>query len=111
MAKIVQYPHYLFALETQDDYRDEDGNWVTGGQTLVYKGKCREESNGKGSQLQIAGGEFRIFSSTIQLPKGTEKIKEGNEIFVSDDQAGEEIRIKGEVLKFDKGQLHSRLWV
>ena len=97
--------------ETQDDYRDEDGNWVSGGTTHVYKGKCREESSGKGSQLQIAGGEFRIFSSTIQLPKGTDVIKEGDEIFVSDDQAGEEIRIKGEVLKFDKGQLHSRLWV
>lgn len=111
MARIEQYPHYLFAVETSESHQDEDGNWIPGSTTIVYKGKCREETNGKGSQIQLAGGNFHIFSSLIQLPKGTGKINEGSEVIITDDANGEDIRIKGKVLKFDKGQLHSRLWV
>ena len=111
MARVVQYPHYLFALETTDDHRDEDGNWIPGTTEMVFIGKCREETNGKGSQIQLAGGTFHVYSSLIQLPKGTRKIAEGTKIAVTDDQNGEDVRIEGDVLKFDPGQLHSRLWL
>lgn len=111
MARIEQYPHYLFAVETSKSYRDDDGNWISDSTTIVYKGKCREETNGKGSQIQLAGGNFHVFSSLIQIPKGANRVSEGAEVIVADDANGEEIRIKGEVLKFDKGQLHSRLWL
>lgn len=111
MARIEQYPHYLFAVETTESYRDDDGNWIPGSTTIVYKGKCREETNGKGSQIQLAGGTFHIFSSLIQLPKGTGRISEGSEVIIADDAEGNDIRIKGEVLKFSQEQLHSRLWV
>jgi len=111
MAIIEQYPHYLFAVETSESHQDGDGNWIPGSTTIVYKGKCREETNGKGSQIQLAGGTFHVFSSLIQLPKGTGKINEGSEVIITDDANGDDIRIKGEVLKFSKEQLHSRLWL
>lgn len=111
MARIIQYPHYLFVTEATEAYQDEDGNWVGGGTQLVLKTKCREETNGKGLLVQVAGGEFKLFSSLIQCPEGTSRIQEGTEIVVSDDESGNEVRIKGEVLKCDKGQLHTRLWV
>lgn len=111
MAAIAQYPHYLFAVETTESCRDDDGNWIPGQTTVVFKSRCREETNGKGSQIQLAGGNFHIFSSLVQLPKGTSKITEGSEVIITDDAEGNDIRIKGEVLKFSKEQLHSRLWI
>lgn len=111
MARIEQYPHYLFAVETTESHQDEDGNWIPGQTTVRYVCKCREETNGKGSQIQLAGGNFHIFSSLIQLPKGTGKINEGLEVIITDDANGEDIRIKGKVLKFSKEQLHARLWL
>ena len=45
------------------------------------------------------------------MPKGALGVAPGTNVFVSDDEAGEVVRIKGVALKFDKGQLHSRLWV
>lgn len=111
MARIEQYPHFLFALETSETYRDDDGNWIPGSTQLGYVGKCREETNGKGSQIQLAGGVFHTYSSLIQLPKGTRKISEGTKVVVANDQSGEDERIQGEVMKFDQGQLHSRLWL
>lgn len=111
MARIIQYPHYLFSIETTEAHRDENGNWIEEQTNHVFKGKCREETNGKGSQIQLAGGTFHVFSSLIQLPKGTDKIKEGSKVLITDDPSAEEVRIEGEILKFDKGQLHSRLWL
>lgn len=111
MARIKQYPHYLFSLQTTETQRDEDGNWIPGTTEFVLVGRCREETTGKGSQIQTAGGVFTLYSSLVQLPKGTKRIPEGVEVIVSDDTGRESIRIQGEVLKFDKGQLHSRLWV
>lgn len=111
MTRIEQYPHYLFILETTETYRDDDGNWIPGSTELRYIGKCREETNGKGSQIQLAGGVFHTYSSLVQLPKGTRKISEGAIVKITNDQLGEDERIQGEVMKFDQGQLHSRLWV
>lgn len=111
MARIEQYPHYLFSLETTEAYRDDDGNWIAGSTQLMYVGRCREETNGKGSQIQLAGGEFRMYSSLVQMPKGTRKISEGVDVVITNDQLGEDERMKGEIMKFDQGQLHSRLWL
>ena len=61
--------------------------------------------------ISIAGGVFHTYSSLIQLPKGTRKISEGTKVVITNDQLGEDERIQGEVMKFDQGQLHSRLWV
>ena len=63
------------------------------------------------ARRQTADGTYRKYSSLIQMPKGALVVAPGTNVFVSDDEAGEVVRIKGVALKFDKGQLHSRLWV
>jgi hypothetical protein len=110
--KIVQYPHYLFAVNAGgDSVQDENGNWSDAPATNVFISKCREETDGRGSEIQIAGGTFHRFTSLIQLPKWATKVEVGTSVFVSNDSEGNDIRVQGIVLKYDVGQLHNRLWV
>lgn len=109
---VEQYPHYLFAATSSESVQDEFGNWsdpATVENKLISK--CREETNGRGSGIQVAGGTFHVFSSVVQLPKSCPKVVEGTTVFVANNADGSGLRVKGEVLKFDQSQLHSRLWI
>lgn len=105
-----QYPHFLFMVSATETGRDSKGNYVEPTKFTVFLSECREETNGRGRQI-ARGGQFVIFSSLIQLPISCVPIKEGTKVFISNDSTGTDIRIKGTVLKFDKGQLHNRLWI
>lgn len=108
---VRQYPHYLFTLITVESTQDENGYWSDEEQKAVFLSMCREETDGRGSEVQTADGTYRKFSSLIQIPKGALIIEEGTSVFVAENEDGSGVRIKGTALKFDKGQLHSRLWV
>ncbi|OQA66934.1 MAG: hypothetical protein BWY38_01644 [Ignavibacteria bacterium ADurb.Bin266] len=108
---INQYPHYLFIVSGGESSQDENGNWNDSSVTSTLLSICREETNGRGTMIQVAGGTFYTFSSLIQLPRDCPKVEEGTSIFVADNKDGSGIRVKGTVLKFDKGQLHNRIWV
>lgn len=108
---VRQYPHYLFALTTGESTQEEDGYWSDEDQQAIFLSMCREETDGRGSEVQTADGTYRKFSSLIQIPKGALIIEEGTSVFVAENEDGSGVRIKGTALKFDKGQLHSRLWV
>lgn len=110
-----QYNHYLFVLAfdgDEDSVQDANGNWETPNKDWEFHSVCREETNGKGSMIQGADGQALVFSSLVQLPKGTKKVPEGTKVRVCESQDPESVlRIEGQVLKFDSGQLHCRLWV
>lgn len=105
-----QYPHFLFMVSATETGRDSKGNYVEPTKSTIFLSECREETNGRGRQI-TRGGQFVIFSSLIQLPISCAPIKEGTKVFISNDSTGTDIRIEGTVLKFDKGQLHNRLWI
>ncbi len=112
MAQILQYPHYLFVCESDNSTQNEDGTWSTDvTNTVRLHSRCREETDGRGSEIDIGGGTYRKYTSLIQLPKSAKRIEEGTEVFVANDTAGTDVRIRGTVLKFDAGQLHARLWL
>lgn len=122
-----QYPHFLYTRESEGEaVQDANGSWQTSGAAWKLHASCREETNGKGTQIQAANGRFITFASLIQLPAGTERVGLGQEVAVADreltssEQTDEAlrsaeaegiVRIIGECLKFDKGRLHCRLWV
>lgn len=108
---IKQYPHYLFALITGEATQGEDGRWSDEDQQTIFLSMCREETDGRGPEIQTADGTYRKYSAIIQIPKGALIVEEGTSVFVAENEDGSAIRIKGTALKFDKGQLHSRLWV
>ena len=108
---VKQYPHYLFAVMTEPSVQKENGRWSDEVQKVTFLSMCREETDGRGAEGQTADGTYRKYSSLIQIPKGDLVVTEGTSVFVSDSRDGSNIRISGIALKFDKGQLHSRLWV
>lgn len=122
-----QYPHFLYTRNSDGEAKqDANGSWTTTGAAWKLHASCREETNGKGTQIQAANGRFITFASLIQLPAGTERVDLGQEVAVADRmltpseltdealrsaEAEGVVRIIGECLKFDKGRLHCRLWV
>ncbi len=108
---VKQYPHYLFVYSSGEARQNEDGTWENTTSVLKFHSFCREETNGGGQEVQVAGGIFRRYSSLIQLPKCGDNVGEGTSVIVANNSDGSDIRIKGQVLKFDKGQLHSRIWL
>jgi hypothetical protein len=109
---IKQYPHYLFAISGGDAVQNSTGGWDTNEDPKTdFISMCREETNGRGNELQVGGGLFYRYSSLVQLPRTCPIVDEGTTVFVSDLEDGTKVRIKGQVLKFDKGQLHCRLWI
>jgi len=122
-----QYPHFLYVRTSGTEAtQDANGSWHTEGAAWKLHASCREETNGKGTQIQAANGRFITFASLIQLPAETERVGLGQEVAAADRellpseltdetlqdaQAEGVVRIIGECLKFDKGRLHCRLWV
>lgn len=110
MAKVIQYPHYLFIYKASESSQDEDGDWVASEPTLELHSRCREENNG-GQLVPLAGGEYARFASLLQCPKGTDGLSPGVAVVVSNDPDGKDVRLSKVVLKSDKAQLHTRIWV
>ena len=114
---VKQYPHYLFVVVGSEAKQNDDGEWESlppapsEGGGVEFVSVCREETNGRGNELKVGGGLFYRYSSLVHLPKGCPNVDEGATVFVSEFQDGTGLRIKGQTLKFDKGQLHSRLWI
>lgn len=110
---VEQYPHYLFIkCQGSESTQDADGGWTNSEPSWSFLSKCREETNGAGRQINGVDGKAIVFSSTVYMPKGTEKIVEGTEILVtSEDCENGPKRVQGVVLKFSPGQLSTRLWV
>lgn len=123
-----QYPQYLYALQHDgESVQLPNGSWETPAAAWELKAVCREETNGKGSTIQTADGETRVFASLIQLPKGTAKIPEGTQVivtreevevsqlantdFVETAKATGLVVVTGTCEKFDPGRLHCRLWI
>ena len=103
------YPHSLYRFDVSAAVQDGSGNWNATEGSWTFHSYCREETNGKGQQITGPDGKALIFSSTIYLPKSAGRISEGSTIRVMGKDGQQ--RIKGQALKFDNGQLHSRLWV
>lgn len=123
-----QYPHYLYVLQIDEDAtQGPNGSWNVQGPRWELHSACREETNGKGTTINTTNEKTIVFTSLIQLPKGTIRVDEGIEVLVSMEQIDEAqlldsnfidsslisglIRIKGVCKKYDFGRLHCRLWI
>ena len=112
MAHVKQYKHFLFIETSSDAVQDEFGNWVgNGGISRKFISMCREESNGGGTEIQVAGGEYQISSSVIQCPVTCPFVPKGTKVIVANDVDCKDVRIEGVCLNCDPAQLHTRIWV
>ena len=97
MKRIEQYPHYL---------HEEDAMGV-----MSYVCRCREETYGFDPAATTQTVLFGKHSSLIQIPYGERKIAVDVMIVVTNDEAGTDERVRGNVIKYDEGQMHNRLWI
>lgn len=111
MARVKQYPHYLFIEEASDSIQYSDGNWTETTVSRKFVSMCREESDGRGAEFQVAGGEYHKATSVIQCPKGCPIVGKGTLVIIANDPECADVRIVGICLNFDPAQLHSRLWL
>lgn len=129
MVATYQYPQYIYALNSGgDSVQLPNGSWVTPEAAWELKGSCREETNGKGSSINTADGKALVFSSLVQIPKGTARIPEGTNVliarekiedtaqlqdkdFINESLISGLIVLQGECKKYDLGRLHCRMWI
>lgn len=106
---VIQYPYNLeVQTKTESVFDENTGEWSVGEETWVFHSKCRDEG-GNGSRITTQDGEVYAYGSLIQLPKGTDGIRGGDHVRVTDSEGN--VRVQGRTQKFSKDQLHSRLWL
>jgi len=107
-----RYPHFLYGASlATDSTRDDNGGYVAQTATNPLISVCREETDGRGLEIQGADGKFHKYSSVVYLPLGCPDVEFGRPIYIRDSTTSTADRIKGTVLKFDRSQMHCRLWV
>ncbi|MET7253575.1 hypothetical protein [Dyadobacter fermentans] len=105
---VRQYPYILQVLTLTGGGFDDEGNPIPSVELYTDYAKCRDEANLGGNQINLTDGTAHVYESLIQLPKGTLPVETGRSIRVMD---GNIVRVKSTVKRFQKDQLHSRLWV
>lgn len=111
MAFINQYPHFLFLVQpSEESTQNEDGDFQESTSGMTFLSMCREETDGRGTEIQVSGIMHKI-TSLIQLPKTCPKVELGAKVVVANDAEGADVRITGVCLRIDPSQLHSRLWL
>lgn len=106
---IKQYPYLLKVLHEEEAVFDQDtAQWIEGQKEWKEFGKCRDEINGSGANITLQDGQKYIFSAVIYSPKNIPEIKKGSKVQVWD---GNSLRLEGDVVRFSKEQLHTRIWL
>jgi len=110
---VKQYPHLLYGIPAAaaDSSQDNSGNWTADTSASNKLSVCREVTDGKGRELQGADGKMHKYTSIIFTPRTCPDVPFGMVIYVRDTENSTADRIRGSVLKFDRGQLHCRIWV
>lgn len=106
---VAQYPYYLYVLSASPVTFDANGNAVKGSTTWVEWGKCRDEANSKGQAVNLVDGKAHVFDSLIQAPRNIAGLAPGIKIEVRDKDGL--IRVSNTVKRFQKDQMHCRIWV
>lgn len=108
----MQYPHFLFVKTSTESAQDENGAWMKPTSEWIMHSVCREQPNSKNSHINVEDGRSITFTSVIHLPIGASRISSGTPVMVKEsNDISSESRTERQCLKFDKGQLHCRLWV
>lgn len=107
---VKQYPYRLWVLTTSGGGKDANGDHEPQTETWTDLVRCRDEVNAKRATITLEDGTDYPFDSLIQLPKGSyPNLTNGASIEVRESDGT--VRVKGEVQRIIRAQLHSQLWV
>lgn len=105
---IIQYPYDLYLSTVTGGGKDDDGNPIPPLTVWNKVGVCRDETDSPGQVRVVTDGVINVSNFIVQIKKMDLIIPVGSEIEVRD---GSNVRVKGNVKQFRKGQFHSQLWV
>lgn len=106
---VKQYPYNLYAELQEEAIRDEKGNWLPPKRQMVFVGICRDETNGSGALITGIDGQEHKYTWTIYAPKNIMCLEEGTTIEVQSPCGC--VRVRGEIQRYSRDQLHTRIWV
>lgn len=104
----MQYPYKLYKKTIIGSGEDEDGNAVGGVENDVFVSECRDERS-SGKRMNGLDGAYHDYTAKIHLPLTTPDIALSEVISVKDSLGS--VRLTGQVIMFDRGQYHCRIWV
>lgn len=107
--RLVQYPYKLQVKTITGGGQNENGDFIPSTEKFEDLTVCRDQANISGRQIKLADGTAIVFDTIIHAPKGTGPISEGTVIRVVENSGV--VRVEGEVLRSNVGQLHTRLWL
>jgi hypothetical protein len=110
---VEQHPHILkFSTgnTVTEPYQNNDGDWVIpeAGETENTEIKCRAQENSKDAKVVGVDGTKLEFAFMVFMPVDSPEILEGTTIEITNE--GKSF-FNGDVKRFFRGQLNSRLWV
>lgn len=91
---------------TIDSSLNENGDWVSNGEGWKDVGVCRDEASE--SKINTVDNEVYIVSAIIYAPLSTPNVDRGTKIRVVN---GDEVRLEKELVRFEKSQMHVRIWI
>lgn len=106
---VKQYPYQLYRYTVTGGGVDENGFPVSSSSTAVLQCTCRDEVNSKGNSISLADGRAHVFDYLIQLPLSAPDFLPGDLVEIRN---GSAVRmIKKQVQRFQRDQMHCRIWV
>ncbi|MBD2753788.1 hypothetical protein [Spirosoma validum] len=104
-----RYPYDLYAsVIASDATPDSNGNYTAQIGTFSKVSVCRDLVNDAGTTVRLDDQTTQVYDYKIVLPKSCPEIAAGTPVEVRD---GSQVRAKGQVLRFYRGQLSCQLWV
>lgn len=105
---VKQYPYDLYVTELVGGGVDENGYPLPQTEQDIFASKCRDEVNTLARTLVTVDGAAYYYDYLIQLPLSCPNIEVGKNIKV---KSGNFVRIDAEVKRFQRDQMHCRIWV
>lgn len=124
---VIQYPQYMYAKRTAaTSTRDENGVFIPNSSgSWRYVGKCRYESNGKGTEIKTDDSKTVVFSG-VAYSQTAEDVSNNTQIIITRSEhspddipamtganwaRNPDIVIVGMNLKTDKTQMHTKYYI
>lgn len=104
------YPYSLYVSENSGAIFDENGFLQNEEQNnFTFVSRCRDYAKDGNRISHLETKEIVSFSSMIMLPLGCPEIKPNVLVEVRDKDGN--IRLSANVIRFERNQLHCRIWV
>lgn len=106
------YPYRLYILKTEKVVFDDMG-FVSESksESFEFHSKCRDYPNKTGADtiIDVETKKLLRYSAMIMLPLDCEAISPNTQIEVRDKEG--RLRLSAYVIRFERNQLHCRIWV